>query len=555
MRRIATRGGARWRCLKCLEETGRRFPKNNKPERQVIQVAWVGSLWWEAKPLRRVKDRLGRSLIASLMLHAVLISLQFGSQGFGLPWFQKTFDETPHPVAAIHAILSLPQPKTEREAQWTRQPSTEPVLARDGKTSASLRKSSAMATSADTKDTKKPGRTPYSSNTKSKTSISPTSINGAKVLATDHQSPWQMPVAQEVQEGEERVRITPTPADQTVRTEVVDAKPTSEALENATEPPNAAKASAAAIESKRADELARIEAAKAERAEQDAATNVLQEALEHQQAGERRQAETRLRRETEQKMAEQVAVAKAKQEAIERQRAEAQLQIDSKIEAEKKKVEQEFLERKGAEERAQRTRIEGERKQAEQAALAKASQEALDKKQRALDLERRSLAAFGNDAQNGPVKLNERGSNQATQPLDRPANALPVNPFKDSSDAAQRRKASLVGPDPKNIQLAFYGEGWRQKIERIGSVNYPKIDKEHHYDTLLVTVTINSDGTLAGVRIDKSSGQRETDDAVRRIVEMSAPFAAFPPDMKRNYDQVDITRTWVFDHGTRIKTP
>ncbi|MBP7082099.1 MAG: TonB family protein, partial [Rhodocyclaceae bacterium] len=57
---------------------------------------------------------------------------------------------------------------------------------------------------------------------------------------------------------------------------------------------------------------------------------------------------------------------------------------------------------------------------------------------------------------------------------------------------------------------------------------------------------INSDGSLAGLRIVKSSGHIELDNAVRRIIEMSAPFSAFPPDMKRSFDVADITRTWVF---------
>ena len=123
------------------------------------------------------------------------------------------------------------------------------------------------------------------------------------------------------------------------------------------------------------------------------------------------------------------------------------------------------------------------------------------------------------------------------------APAIAVSPIPPPD---RHRRGSILGRDPKDIQLAFYGEGWRQKVERIGSMNYPKLSKNRHYDPLVVTVSINSDGTLAGLRIDKSSGHKDIDDAVRRIVEMSAPFAVFPPDLKRSYDVVDITRTWSF---------
>ena len=114
------------------------------------------------------------------------------------------------------------------------------------------------------------------------------------------------------------------------------------------------------------------------------------------------------------------------------------------------------------------------------------------------------------------------------------------------AEALSPRRASILGRDPKDIQLSFYGEGWRQKVERIGAMNFPKLSKFLVYDPVLVTVSINSDGTLAGVRIVKSSGHQDLDNAVRRIIEMSAPFSAFPPDMKRSFDVVDITRSMVF---------
>ena len=119
---------------------------------------------------------------------------------------------------------------------------------------------------------------------------------------------------------------------------------------------------------------------------------------------------------------------------------------------------------------------------------------------------------------------------------------LPTNP----PDIQVPRRASILGRDPKDIQLAFYGDGWRQKVERVGAMNFPKLSKFLVYDPMVVTVSINSDGTLAGVRIVKSSGHIDLDNAVRQIIEMSAPFAAFPPSLKRSFDVADITRTWVF---------
>jgi protein TonB len=44
------------------------------------------------------------------------------------------------------------------------------------------------------------------------------------------------------------------------------------------------------------------------------------------------------------------------------------------------------------------------------------------------------------------------------------------------------------------------------------------------------------------------------DAAAVKIVEMSAPFAAFPSDIKRDTDILHITRTWTFTKGDELKS-
>jgi protein TonB len=36
------------------------------------------------------------------------------------------------------------------------------------------------------------------------------------------------------------------------------------------------------------------------------------------------------------------------------------------------------------------------------------------------------------------------------------------------------------------------------------------------------------------------------DEAAKRIVELGAPYAAFPDDIRKEVDILDITRTWTF---------
>ncbi len=123
---------------------------------------------------------------------------------------------------------------------------------------------------------------------------------------------------------------------------------------------------------------------------------------------------------------------------------------------------------------------------------------------------------------------------------------------RNSEEYNKRPRKKFIGARTSEYGPAMYVEGWRQKIERIGNLNYPEMAKGKLYGNLLLTVAIRSDGSLAGVEINRSSGHKILDDAARRIVEMAAPFAMFPDDLRRDYDVLEITRTWSFTNADRL---
>jgi protein TonB len=126
---------------------------------------------------------------------------------------------------------------------------------------------------------------------------------------------------------------------------------------------------------------------------------------------------------------------------------------------------------------------------------------------------------------------------------------------KDIETYQQRPKRRFVGARAEEYRFARYVEDWRTKIERIGNLNYPEAARELQlYGSLLITVSIRSDGTVENVEINRSSGQKVLDAAAVRIVQMSAPFAAFPPDIKRDTDVLHITRTWMFTKGDELRS-
>jgi protein TonB len=116
----------------------------------------------------------------------------------------------------------------------------------------------------------------------------------------------------------------------------------------------------------------------------------------------------------------------------------------------------------------------------------------------------------------------------------------------------KRPRKTFLGARATEFRYALYVEDWRQKIERIGNLNYPESARGKIYGSLRLTVSINADGTLAAMDLERSSGYKILDAAAEQIVRLAAPYAKFPPDIRRDTDILVITRTWRFARGDRV---
>ena len=117
----------------------------------------------------------------------------------------------------------------------------------------------------------------------------------------------------------------------------------------------------------------------------------------------------------------------------------------------------------------------------------------------------------------------------------------------------QRPRRRFIGARTQEFRFARYVEDWRVKIERIGEVNYPQAARDQRmYGSLVVTVSIKSDGSLERVDINRSSGNRILDAAALRIVNLAVPFSPFPADIAKDTDIISITRTWIFTRSDQF---
>jgi len=95
---------------------------------------------------------------------------------------------------------------------------------------------------------------------------------------------------------------------------------------------------------------------------------------------------------------------------------------------------------------------------------------------------------------------------------------------------------------------AEYLNAWTQKVEAIGNENFPSEALQKQLTGhLRLEVVIKYDGTIVEINLKQSSGQKVFDDSAQQIVRQAAPFRAFPPNIRQDYERLVIIRTWHFD--------
>jgi protein TonB len=114
--------------------------------------------------------------------------------------------------------------------------------------------------------------------------------------------------------------------------------------------------------------------------------------------------------------------------------------------------------------------------------------------------------------------------------------------------AKRPRIRRLTSVSTRSSFEAEYLHNWGQKIERTGNRHYPREALNRRITgSLRLSVAINPDGTIHEVDILQSSGQRILDQAAVQIVHLSAPFHSFPSEIRKEYDRLEIIRTWNFE--------
>jgi len=543
----------------------------------------------------RDRRRLTYGLLFSLTLHVMLLHMVILGQGFGLPGFSFPWQDRRTEVPDLHLIL-LPAPVPAAEplasagveppgdaepgvmklvdlAPSPSAPQASPDQAGEAKTVAA----SSSATAISPLPVEPPNE---------KSVLPPKSTEDLITMAKPHESTWTVPPAPEIPAPATAIAIPPLPNAADVKqdtqreAEQLEAE-RQEVAKQAAAQQEAARQEAIRQEAARAEaarvEAERQEAAKQAAAQQDAARQeaIRQEAVradaarveaERQAAAKQaaaqqeaaRQEATRqevVRADAARVEAERQAAAKqaaAQQEAARQEtaRQEAVRADAARVEAErqeaaKKAAAQQQVAQEAA--RAETARAEAERKEAsrqEAVRQAAAQQEAV--RQEATRAEAARSAALQAEEEKRQEKLRAIGR-QLNEEANRREAAQRQFP-----SASGARRGRLLGLTDSNAELILYAEAWSRKVTQNMTFDMVREAAKQPHTNPMVTVAIRSDGSVESVSFVVSSGVPDIDEAIRRIVYSQANYQAFSPGLAKDFDVIEIRRTWYFDMAIRL---
>ncbi|HET9695087.1 MAG TPA: TonB family protein [Steroidobacteraceae bacterium] len=139
------------------------------------------------------------------------------------------------------------------------------------------------------------------------------------------------------------------------------------------------------------------------------------------------------------------------------------------------------------------------------------------------------------------------------------ARPAPTPPTVGLNAAASDRELHLRGQrsldgkllaDTRESAIAAYLDGWKRRIERVGTLNFPNEARRRRMSgNPVLEVAIRADGALESVVVRRSSGHRELDQAAVGIVRLAAPFDPFSTALRERYPVLRFAYEWQFLDG------
>lgn len=524
--------------------------------------------------------RLTLAFLLSLLIHGMLLSLTFGGQGLGLPGFGFPWQERRVEAPELRIVL-MPAPVDV--AQPAVMPVDEPLQQAPIVPPAGLTAGPTPAPDVAT------GVPPAQAALRTDASMDPVpmAMGEPDVIAVQRSEDtrFRVPAAPAVPapvvaaaasaSSSQPAAPPPRETDDSAQ-QRIDAQAREQAIEHARldrlereAQRQAEQREAARIEAAR-QEAVRLEAERAERlrldAERDAAARQAaarqeaqqQEALRQEAVRQETQRVENARLEAERQEAARLAAARdeaARQEATRResQRIETARQEAARQDAARQEAaRQETLRQETA--RQEAAKQEAARQEAvRQEAIRQEAARQAEARQAAARQEAARVEAAQEQAARREAVLRAIGRQLDEEAARRDAAAAAAaSPSRLAPSSSGLRRGRLFGRADANAELVLYAEAWARKIQLNQTFDRVRDAAQRPHTDPLVTVAIRRDGSVESVSFVLSSGVAELDEAIRHVVQSQLPYPAFPPALAREFDVIEIRRTWHFDTAIRL---
>ena len=124
---------------------------------------------------------------------------------------------------------------------------------------------------------------------------------------------------------------------------------------------------------------------------------------------------------------------------------------------------------------------------------------------------------------------------------------------KEIQDYNKRPKRAQLSIATREASFATYYALWSDRTERLGTEYYVE-DARGKFAEVIVTVSVRSDGSLEGLVLERSSGDKAIDRGTLRLLKRLAPYPSFKGKLKENVDVLDITTKLVFTPANTLTT-
>jgi len=139
--------------------------------------------------------------------------------------------------------------------------------------------------------------------------------------------------------------------------------------------------------------------------------------------------------------------------------------------------------------------------------------------------------------------------------------AGPVSPLPSVDDSeqlvlkGQSERELVVTPNTRESDVAVYLDGWKRKVERVGTLNFPlEARRQGLSGSPVLEVAVRANGEMEDIIVRKSSGHAELDQAALAILKLATPFDPFPQDLRERHDVLRFAYEWQFLAGELVQS-